>query len=607
MRTTLKLPMTAIAAVLLAFGIVELFLRAPGVEVPQRLATYALVLGTFLALPRAPTLVVGLLLLEQVVLKETVFVTTLGTAVALLTPYVAMFVAATLVPTRQLWVIAGLIGAHLAWRTTLPMQTFVVLYADAFVYTGALVTGAMLRRRHGRLAEILADRDRLVAALATGPGDAATAEQLRMWSVLEQRIEPVIQALPGQVEVARDAPDARDRLEAIRAHAADALAEMQATIHALGTPEPPLPLVAEPRSPRRVLSPLWITCALLLVVAVIEMLAARTFSVYVVAFAMIPLLAARAPVGASVLVALTAIVCSLDSGIPVAARLADFSAMLTLIVTGSTARPARALASLVLVVGGLLVSQGLDPTFDWPALAFVASAMVYLANWLFGVFLRDVAAEQRTVGASLDEAAEALAALQERAVRRERVRVAHELHDLVGHALTAVAIQAGVATAQLKRGRAPAFDALEEAARQGVVELQRLATVLGHEADLTAELERVTDTARATGQHVELELEPPATELAPQLRHTVVCVAAEALTNAAKHAGGAVVRVSLNARADRLELAVVDSGGQAHDLPSGGRGLDSMAQRVRACGGTFASGPRPGGGWTVQAVLPLSA
>jgi signal transduction histidine kinase len=231
---------------------------------------------------------------------------------------------------------------------------------------------------------------------------------------------------------------------------------------------------------------------------------------------------------------------------------------------------------------------------------------MYVGHWVFGVLLRDVAAEQRQVRSTVAETAEALAELRERAVRRERVRLAHELHDLVGHALTAVAIQAGVGKAQLKQGRAPAFGPLVDAARQGVVELQRLATVLGHEADLTAELERVTDTARATGQHVELELDPPATELAPQVRHTVVCIAAEALTNAAKHAGGAAVRVSLNARADRLELAVSDSGGHAHDLPSGGRGLDSMAQRVQACGGTFASGPRPGGGWTVQAVLPLS-
>ncbi|MDA0181672.1 histidine kinase [Solirubrobacter phytolaccae] len=604
MRTTLKLPIPAIAAVLLAFGIVELFLRERGVEVGPRLAMYALVLGTLLVLPRAPALVVGLILLELLVLKETRFVTMLGTATSLLTPFAAFFAAAVLLPTRRVWVLVALLAAHMAWRLTLPMQPWVALYQDTTLYLGAIAAGAMLHHRHQRLAEILADRDRLVTALATGPGDAATAEQLRMWSLLEQRIEPVIEALPREVEASRHAPE---RLETIRAQAADALAEMQATIRSLGDPEPPPPITPEHAPLRlRAISPLWIACALVLVAAVIEMLAADTVSVYAVAFALIPLLAPRAPIVASVLVVITAIVCSLDSGIPVAARTADFSAVLTLLVAGSSARPARAVASLVIVTTGLLVSQGLDPTMDWPALAFIATAVVYLTNWLFAVLLRDVAAEQRQVGRSLADAADALAALRQRAVRRERVRLAHELHDLVGHALTAVAIQAGVAKAQRKRGLQPAFGPLEEAARQGVVELQRLATVLGHETDLTAELERVTDTARATGQHVELELRPPETELAPQLRHTVVCVAAEALTNAAKHAGGAAVRVSLKARADRLELAVSDDGGHAHDLPSGGRGLDSMARRVQDCGGTFASGPRPDGGWTVQAVLPLS-
>ena len=105
---------------------------------------------------------------------------------------------------------------------------------------------------------------------------------------------------------------------------------------------------------------------------------------------------------------------------------------------------------------------------------------------------------------------------------------------------------------------------------------------------------------------MELELDEPA-GVDPQVRHAVVCVAAEALTNAAKHAAGATVHVRLKAREDRLELAVDDDGGARRELPGGGRGIDSMAHRVRACGGTFRSGPRAGGGWTVQAVLPLSA
>jgi signal transduction histidine kinase len=83
-----------------------------------------------------------------------------------------------------------------------------------------------------------------------------------------------------------------------------------------------------------------------------------------------------------------------------------------------------------------------------------------------------------------------------------------------------------------------------------------------------------------------------------------VGVAAEALTNAAKHAAGAPIRVSLTHTADALALRVVDEGGAASGLPSGGNGIASMARRVQAAGGTFVSGPRPGGGWVVSAVLP---
>ena len=220
----------------------------------------------------------------------------------------------------------------------------------------------------------------------------------------------------------------------------------------------------------------------------------------------------------------------------------------------------------MIVITGLLVSQGLDPTMDWPALAFIASAFIYFGHWMFGVFLRDVAAEQRQVDSGRAEIAHALRRLRARAVRAERVRLAHELHDLVGHALTAVAIQAGVATARLKRGLEPDYEPLAAAARQGTTELRRLATILGHETDITAEFTRITDTARATGQQVELELDEPA-GVDPHVRHAVVCVAAEALTNAAKHAAGATVHVRLKAREDRLELAVDDDGGGAPGAP----------------------------------------
>ena len=282
-------------------------------------------------------------------------------------------------------------------------------------------------------------------------------------------------------------------------------------------------------------------------------------------------------------------------------------ASLTLLVIGANASPRRAIAGLAIVQAGMLAALAAD-TMAWPTVSYLSLVLVLAGSWGGGVLLRGVASRQKRMGEGLARAVDALDELEARAIRRERVRLAHELHDLVGHALTAVAIQAGAAKAQLKRGRAPSYDQLAAAARQGKDELRRLAEVLGHdlgEATVAAELARVTATARASGQDVRLELEPVA-DVDPRVRHTLVCVTAEALTNAAKHASGAPVRIRLGVEHDALALAVTDHGGRSEGLPSGGRGMSSMAQRVRACGGTFSSGPRPGGGWTVQAVLPLS-
>jgi signal transduction histidine kinase len=606
MQPPLKLPIGAAVAILFTLSLVEPRLRP--VTDPQSLiaAVHVVLFATLLVLPRAPITVVAALLLEIVVIRHFGILDMIGLAGGLLTVFVASFAAAALVPTRRLVLLVAVLAAHFAWRASALGSSLLVLYSDAALFGVAIVTGAVLQRRHRRLHEIRAERDRLVAALHTGPGDAATAEQMRTWSLLKQRIEPTILALPGLVERAREAEDRAEAIEAVRTRAAGALAEMQATLHALGDPPPPPP--EPPHLPRsRMLPPLWIACALLLIAAVIEMLVAGRVTYFAPVLALLVLLTPRAPVTTAAALGIAAILCSLNGEIPVAARVADFSAITVIVVAATTATPRRATATFVLVTTGLLVSQALDPTQDWPAAAFIGTTFVYLGHWVFSLLLRDTVAEQQEVKAGLEEIADALARLEARAARTERVRLARELHDLVGHALTAVAIQAGVAQTRLKRGLEVDFAPLAAAARQGSTELARLATVLGHDTDIAAEFTRITDTARATGQHVELALDEPAADVDPHVRHAVVCVAAEALTNAAKHAAGATVRVELKASQDRLELAVLDDGGGRHELPSGGRGLDSMAQRVRACGGTFASGPRPGGGWRVQAVVPLSA
>ncbi|MBE2314618.1 hypothetical protein DVA67_001430 [Solirubrobacter sp. CPCC 204708] len=615
-----KLPITRVAAVLFAFSLIELTLMPQTSPAPAVIAVHVVVLATFAALPRAPIAVLALILLELMLVKELRINEWVSVSLALLTPF-AGFAAAALAPVRRLPVVVLLLAVHMTWRATLPSAEVVLIVVNCGLIAAAVATGAMVRERHRRLVRLVAERDALVAALDAGPSDAGTAEQLRMWSLIEQRVEPVIAALPELVERAAHAPEpeAAARLAAVRAQAADALAEMQETVRSLDGPPPLVPAAVDDTRLRRVhagaadrravrlrsASPLVVACALLAVAGLVELAVVDGATPWPLLLAAIPLLVPRAPLVASLVFAGVAIVCFASGAIALLVTTPDFAASLMLVVLGAHWSRRGALGGMI-VGGAMLAAFWLDAAGDWEAVSYFSAALLYLGHWIAGALLHDLASEQRAVGMTLTEVASALDALRARAVRRERVRLARELHDMVGHALTAVAIQAGVGEARLKRGLQPTYAPLADAARQGTVELRRLAQVLGHEADIAAELRRVTDTARATGQRVELDLEPPERELAPAVRHTVVCVVAEALTNAAKHAAGATVRVRVKARADRLELAVVDDGGGHHELPSGGHGIDSMAARVHACGGTFASGPRPGGGWTVQAALPLS-
>ena len=166
MTPTLKLPIAASVVSLSVLAVVELFLRPIADPIPLVLAVHVVIFGTLLALPRAPALVSALLLLEIFVIRHFKILEAIGMAGGLLTLFTATFAAAALVPTRKVIVIVAVLLAHMAWRTTLPTARCWRLRRRALFGAG-IATGVMLQRRHRRLGEILAERDRLVAALAS--------------------------------------------------------------------------------------------------------------------------------------------------------------------------------------------------------------------------------------------------------------------------------------------------------------------------------------------------------------------------------------------------------------------------------------------------------
>jgi signal transduction histidine kinase len=205
----------------------------------------------------------------------------------------------------------------------------------------------------------------------------------------------------------------------------------------------------------------------------------------------------------------------------------------------------------------------------------------------------------------------------ETAVLEERQRIARELHDVVAHHMSVIAIQAEAAPYKVTDPPpelAESFAEIRASALEGLTELRRVLGVLRTgDAPQTApqpgldRLEEVVASARSGGLTVEVSTTgdpPPLPQGVALSAHRIL---QEALSNAMKHAPGAVVTVDIAYRAGSLRLRVVNGPGRrARPVAEsgGGHGLVGMRERASMLGGTLAAGPDPGGGFTVTAVLP---
>ena len=201
------------------------------------------------------------------------------------------------------------------------------------------------------------------------------------------------------------------------------------------------------------------------------------------------------------------------------------------------------------------------------------------------------------------------------AVGEERARIARELHDVVSHSLSVIAIQSSAAEAALERDPAlagPPLTAIRSSAEEALAEMRRLLGVLRVEGEGgehapqpgLARLPELVEHARAAGVPVTLEVDGTPRPLPASVDVSAFRIVQEALTNVRKHAGGApaTVRVAWEPRA--LAVAVRDRG--TGDVQTGsGHGLVGMRERVRLHGGQLRAGRCADGGFEVEAVLPL--
>jgi signal transduction histidine kinase len=289
----------------------------------------------------------------------------------------------------------------------------------------------------------------------------------------------------------------------------------------------------------------------------------------------------------------------------------------------------------VIVAAGLTISLA-TPGHAEPYTA-IFQVLIFVTALAAGVLSR---AKRASLQAARSRAARAEAELDRqtsRAAVAERTRIARELHDVVAHHVSLMAVQSEAATSLLPGRPAEAQKSVEiigATARQALTELRRLLGVLRGPSDQlettpSASLQDIgdlLDQVRGTGLPVELEVVGTPYPLAPGVDLTAYRIVQEALTNTVRHARAERAAVTLRYEPGFVTVSVADSGRRRNGsapgangsagapgavfsngpplLAGSGLGLAGIAERVASCGGNLAVGPTGSGGFSVTARLP---
>ena len=311
-----------------------------------------------------------------------------------------------------------------------------------------------------------------------------------------------------------------------------------------------------------------------------------------------------------------------------------FALYMVALTTRKHRREPTMLIGIVSALGVLTLGLGTTPSAtvtqppEWWANGL---AQVALGAWVLGAAW--------TLGRAVRERRAHVRQLAEQAVAQERLRIARELHDIVAHSMSLIAVQAGVANhvAQARPEEATAaLRVIEQTSRNALVEMRQALGVLragaggadattsnGSELDLVAGggvragvelapapglsgLDELADRASLAGVQVKLDVRDT-DELPASTQLTLYRIVQEALTNVVKHAAPARCEVTVSASAGEVHVEVTDDGPGRGVLPNGvGHGLVGMRERVGLYGGSFSAGPRAEGGFAVRAHWRLT-
>ena len=283
------------------------------------------------------------------------------------------------------------------------------------------------------------------------------------------------------------------------------------------------------------------------------------------------------------------------------------------------ARPARGVLVATTVVGWLTTTLSPGPTdLSVPALT--------VAVWMAGNYIGSRQAYTAELEAKNRLLEQAQLELAEQAVTEERLRIARELHDVVAHTMSVVAVHAGSGRMVAEEDPAAARQALatiEASTRSALLEMRRLLGVLrgagGQQATGLApapglsDLDALVADVVKSGVTVEVRVEGQRPDVPPGVDLSAYRIVQEALTNVIKHAGRARATVVVRYSNDAVVVEIDDDGPGVPALPrtsavpgaapAGGHGLAGMAERVAIYDGALEAGPRPAGGFRVVARL----
>jgi len=282
-----------------------------------------------------------------------------------------------------------------------------------------------------------------------------------------------------------------------------------------------------------------------------------------------------------------------------------------------------ALVTVVAAAAAMTVALSLQAPSELSTSTWISSELLIVVAWLAAENLRNRRARWAELHARAERLEREREAEARRAVTEERLRIARELHDVVAHSMSVIAVQSAVGNhvmdAQPEEAR-HALAAIEATSRSALTEMRRLLGVLRQDGEPAgslvpapglADLAPLAAQVQKAGLSVWIHVEGERGQVPPGVDLSAYRIVQEALTNVIKHAGSSTASVTVCYGPGSVMLEITDDGpgtpraATRPATPSTGHGIIGMRERVAVFGGEFAAGPRADGGFRVFARLPI--